>query len=191
MELTVLVGSFLFLVTGYFVSYNITKRNINVKSSVDHRVYSVRSDVQNAVDSADTLAKLYQRMVELSHHLDPNNIYHKRILKRIHTIVIKENPLVIPPSSLTSYTINKGEEIVLCLREPKTQTLHTIDKLTYVMIHEMAHIGCPEVGHTALFKEVFTDLLKIAVFKAAILQKTDYATSPDSYCGITISERLL
>ena len=36
---------------------------------------------------------------------------------------------------LTSYTINKGERVVLCLRQPDAQ-FHDLDLLVYVLLHE-------------------------------------------------------
>ena len=33
--------------------------------------------------------------------------------------------------------------------------IHDMNTLIYVVIHEMAHVACPEYGHTKLFKEIF------------------------------------
>ena len=54
----------------------------------------------------------------------------------------------------TSKKINKGEEIVFCLRSIPDNKLHNINELMYVAIHEIAHVGCPEIGHTSLFKKI-------------------------------------
>lgn len=191
MESSVIIGSLVFLVSGYILSSGIYQKNISVKSSINGKSYLVRSDVPDPEASADMLAKLHQRIMTLINFLDTHNTYHKRIIRKFNSVVLKENPVRAPSSSLTSYTINKGDEIVLCLRDPNTSQLHSLDKLTYVLIHEIAHIGCPEIGHTPLFKKIFSDLLKVAVFKARILEKTDYASAPDQYCGIVINESLL
>jgi len=56
----------------------------------------------------------------------------------------------------SSYTINK-KKIYLC-------TEHNGDKyddnmLTYVILHELAHTLCPEIGHDKKFQKIFQILL--------------------------------
>ena len=64
-----------------------------------------------------------------------------------------------PDSNLTSFSVNKGEELSFCLKSKKTDTLHDLNLLMYVAIHEMAHIACPEIGHGTLFKKIFRRIL--------------------------------
>jgi hypothetical protein len=54
----------------------------------------------------------------------------------------------------------------------------------------MAHIACPEYGHTPLFYTVFKFLLKVAV-EIGIYKSIDYRINPQNYCGMTINEYLL
>jgi predicted metal-dependent hydrolase len=59
----------------------------------------------------------------------------------------------------SSYTINK-KKIYLC-------TEHNGDKyddnmLTYVILHELAHTLCPEIGHNEKFQKIFQILLNRA-----------------------------
>ena len=62
-------------------------------------------------------------------------------------------------SKFTSYSINKGEEIVFCLRCKKTNQLHNINELMYVAIHEISHVACPEIGPMCCAKNfMFADL---------------------------------
>lgn len=60
-----------------------------------------------------------------------------------------------------SYTINK-KRIHLCLRDEKGD-YYDKNMLVYVLLHELAHVRCPEIGHTPAFHETFNDLLKIAI----------------------------
>ena len=46
-----------------------------------------------------------------------------------------------PNTNLTSYSVNKGEEVAFCLKSKKTGQLHDINLMTYVALHEMAQIG--------------------------------------------------
>lgn len=59
-----------------------------------------------------------------------------------------------------SYTINK-ERIFLCLKDEKGQ-YYDDNMLTYVFLHEIAHVLNDEVGHGAKFQQIFDQLLKEA-----------------------------
>ena len=93
-------------------------------------------------------------------------------------------------SNYTSYSVNKGEEIVFCLRCKKTYKLHTINILVYVAVHEMAHTACPEVGHTILFNKIFKFLLENAI-KLNIYSYEDYSNYPIIYCGMELHSNIL
>jgi len=56
-----------------------------------------------------------------------------------------------------SYTINK-KRIHLCLKDEKGD-YYDENMLIYVTIHELAHVKCPEVGHTDKFYDIFNELL--------------------------------
>ncbi len=93
-------------------------------------------------------------------------------------------------SNYTSYSINKGEELVFCLRCKKTHNLHTINLLMYVAVHEMAHTACPETGHTALFNKIFKFLLENAVI-LDIYKYENYSEHPIEYCGMRLYTNIL
>lgn len=58
----------------------------------------------------------------------------------------------------SSYTINKYR-VFICLRDKKTNVIYDDNMLVYVILHELAHAECPEIGHTELFKKIFFNLL--------------------------------
>ena len=60
-----------------------------------------------------------------------------------------------------SYTINK-EKIFLCLKDEKNQ-YYPKNMLIYVLLHEIAHVICNEIGHTEKFHKIFEDLLNEAI----------------------------
>lgn len=180
------------MITSSIVGFRFTNHDTSRVKGNDGRLYRVRNDVPDPKESAAVLAELRRRINIFLTYLTPQtNPYHRRLVDRIHQTVIRENPLRHPPQNMTSYSINKGEEIILCLRNPQTQQLHDLDTLMYVMLHEVAHVACPEIGHTQLFVDIFADFLSIAVKKAKILQKTDFKSEPMRYCGITIAEKLV
>lgn len=59
-----------------------------------------------------------------------------------------------------SYTINK-EKIYLCIRDKNGQ-YYNQNILMYVLLHEIAHTLCPEIGHTQSFKNIFNSLIERA-----------------------------
>lgn len=77
-----------------------------------------------------------------------------------------------------SYTINK-QKIYLCLRD-ENRNYYDFNMLIYVAIHELAHVLCDEIGHTAKFHRIFEQLLQ----KAAQLHIYD-PEKPivQNYCG--------
>lgn len=93
-------------------------------------------------------------------------------------------------SRYTSYSINKGEELVFCLRSKTNNKLHDINELMYVGIHEIAHIGCPEIGHTKLFFDINRYLLKKAV-EYNMYSIKNYKELNTEYCGLILTNNIL
>lgn len=59
----------------------------------------------------------------------------------------------------SAYTENK-EVITLCLVDPETKKEYDINTITYVALHELAHVISTSVGHGDEFKKNFAALLK-------------------------------
>lgn len=165
---------------------------VNIKSTVDSKIYTVQN-IENKETASDVLAIMSKKIKIISIYLRENidkypkyEKYIKKLFLQKEKIILKENDL---NNHNTSYTINKGEEIVMCLRSKKNGKIHDINLLTYVMLHELAHVLCPENNHTELFKEIFIFLQDIAV-KLNIFTKNNYNISDsefNEYCGILIS----
>ena len=95
-----------------------------------------------------------------------------------------------PYSNYTSYSVNKGEEFVFCLKCKKEDKLHTLNLLTYVAVHEMAHAGCPEIGHTPLFNKIFKFFLQQAQHIGIYIYE-NYRANPVYYCGMKLYSNIL
>ena len=159
------------------------------------------NDLNDAQDAANILAKIIIKMEKLIDNIitdyekgllktadDNKHIqYVKIIKKRLPYVKISENPT---DSIYTSYSINKGEELVLCIRDKKNLKIHPINELLYVAIHEIGHIGCPEVGHTDLFREINIYLLEKAVCYN-IYTYIDYMQNNYNYCGMVLTSTIL
>ena len=110
-----------------------------------------------------------------------------RFLQRFTPDVFVENDM---QSKDTSYSENKGQRVVVCLRDKtKPPQYPIIDKNTimFVVLHEMAHLMTETIGHTQEFWNNFKRILGDAV-QIGIYHPVNYAQSPTPYCGMTISD---
>jgi hypothetical protein len=109
-----------------------------------------------------------------------------RFLSRYQPESFVENDI---RSSDTSYSENKGQRIVVCLRDKTTSPypLIEINTVMFVMLHEMSHLMTETIGHTpefwANFKRVLEDSIKLGIYT-----QTNYAQSPVNYCGMKITD---
>ena len=158
-----------------------------VKSTIDGKSYKVRN-IKTKQQSADLLAQLRGRLVKLSNHL--KNKFNKEnrcvnlIQKRFKPSNISETP---EHSKNTSYSVNKGEQLVFCIRpKEEKEGLHDINLLMFVAIHELAHVGSVSIGHNDEFYDNFVFLLKEAV-NIGVYEKIDFDKDNRTYCGMTIT----
>ena len=179
-----------------YMFYNNTYYKDNLTSdiaSIDNEEYLVRNVADKSI-AANTLAAIKKNIKKLVLYLKTNESlfknekeYIKNLVDRTKEINIMETPA---DEKNTSYTINKGEKIVICLRSKLLNEIHDINTIMYVVIHDLAHVACPEYGHTPLFKKIFIFLLKQS-HKINIYIPIDYRIKPQDYCGMTINEYLL
>jgi len=94
-----------------------------------------------------------------------------------------------PDAEHTSYSVNKGEKIHLCLRqrEGTNETLVDENVMVFVAIHEMAHAITSTIGHGPDFWNNFAWLLKQAEANG-IYTYQDFKSRPVSYCGLHITD---
>jgi len=178
-----------------YIFYCLKKNRLTLVEANNNVKYMVYND-RNKSDSANKLAELIEKMYKVKNHL-VDNIDTFPEYKEYITLLrdnfderktsIYENA---PDSELTSYSVNKGEELAFCLKSKKTGQLHDINLLMYVALHEMSHIACPEIGHGDLFKNIFRFITKQAI-KIGLYKEDDYSKNPTEYCGMTLSSTIL
>jgi hypothetical protein len=163
---------------------------VSVKSSVDGNTYQVR-DMPDKQEAADLLARVRQRMQKLYNYLIatyPEKLQVKQLRQNF-----KPDPSRIsestPDAEHTSYSVNKGESVHLCLRQRQgnNESLVKENVMTFVALHEMSHMITPTVGHGPDFWNNFGWLLKIAEDQG-IYAYEDFAAHPVSYCGVKITD---
>jgi hypothetical protein len=86
-----------------------------------------------------------------------------------------------------AYTINKGDEMRICVRDPNKEKLFEDENTSmFVLIHEMAHLSSLTWGHETEFKDNFAKLVKAAV-ELGLYNYQDFRSSNEDYCGTEIT----
>jgi hypothetical protein len=79
-----------------------------------------------------------------------------------------------------AYTENKSV-ITLCLEDPNTKKSYSVDVMTYVLLHELAHMISENYGHGDEFKKNFGMLLEKGIEKGIYNPNIPI---PSTYCGV-------
>lgn len=112
------------------------------------------------------------------------------LVERYRPDSILENSVT---SKDTSYSENKGEKIVICLRDkndPPAYPFVDMNTVMFVVLHEMAHLMTAELSsgkHTPEFWANFRRLLEDAS-RIGIYTPVNYSKSPVDYCGMKITD---
>ena len=198
MRLIFLIFIILILIFLFF-KFNYQKMKY-VKCDIDNNFYLVR-DLPNkiiAVNMLGTIKKNINILVDyLDEHKDTkykeNKLYITRLKKRLYNINIVENTGI---GRDTSYTINKGDELVLCLRSRvKYDEFHDINLIQYVVLHEISHVASPFYepkynNHGPIFKKIFQFITSVAI-ELGLYNKIEFNKQPAEYCGITINDSII
>lgn len=173
----------------------INREIIYVKSQIDGNKYLVR-DLKDKQSASNMLSKIRQNIFKLTDHMNVHKDgkykdykeYIEALYYKIPGTLINEST---PYSTYTSYSVNKGEQLVFCLRSKRTKNkIHQLNLLMYVVLHEISHIACPETGHTDLFKDIFAFFSKVAI-DINLYEKIPFNVTPREYCGLVISESII
>jgi hypothetical protein len=156
-------------------------------SDVDGKRYCVRERLKMEL-AANLLASVTQKLKDLVIYCAkkfPDNEKVQRMVQKFNPTKISET---LPTSEYTAYSENKGEKLAFCLNKEKNGSkLIDINTLTFVAIHELAHIMTISEGHKQEFWQNFKFLLEQA--KASnIYEPVNYKKNPESYCGMDITD---
>lgn len=160
-----------------------------VKSTIDERYYLVRK-LPNNQQAADYLADVNLKLIRLVKHMMAKYPTNQEVVANLYK---NYNPNAISEGSYesgyTSYTVNKGEKLILCIRQ-KDQTFVDKNTIVYIAVHELAHIMTTELGHTDSFWSNFKMLLNEAM-EIGLYKKVDFNNKPQDYCGIKITSSIV
>ena len=165
------------------------KNTVEVQSRKDGKIYKVQNlpDKQEAADRISDIKDKLQKLIE-NYKSDPSAMGDPRVkvlVGRFNPDNFSENDLT---ADTTSYSENKGEKIVVCIRD-KAPPHRFVDENTvmFVLLHEMAHLMSTTVGHTPEFWANFKRILHDAV-QCGIYTSVNYTKTPVAYCGMQITD---
>jgi hypothetical protein len=157
-----------------------------VRSGIDGHEYLVRS-LTDKQEAADLLANVSKKLQSLIKHLEkiaPDDPRTQRLVTNFKSENICEG---VDSKEYTSYSVNKGEKIIFCLRQKnKEQSMVDLNTIMFVGIHECGHICTQSIGHTKEFWDNFSWLLEESI-QIGIYTQTDYKSKPVEYCGTKVT----
>lgn len=159
-----------------------------VESNINFKTYPVQELPNNQI-AADKLAKIELFISDFLSHLNnnyPDDERTIRLNKRLDRLNIQESEI---DDNTTSYTVNKGEIISVCVRNKDNDTFHEYQLLLFVIIHELAHVASTSFGHNDEFNENFIWLLNEATNVG--YQPQNYNENPVRYCGLDVKNNPL
>lgn len=181
-------GIILLIITiaGIYVvyTYYLNEGLIKVKSKIDNEEYTVQIK-DDAVEAANLIAIIKGKLNTLLEHLEKtygHSDYRVSLLKDNYKPDRLSEGIDTP--GYTSYSINKGEKIVLCLRN--RDKLMDINTMMFVVLHEFAHLATESIGHTEEFWTNFKWILEESV-NIGIYTRQDFKNKNVDYCGIKIT----
>jgi len=176
-----------FVLLGYTHFENFSNEVSYTKSTIDDKEYLVRNmeDKQEAANVLAGIRKKLEQICNLMKEKYPDDESVKRMIEKFNPDNITEAG---KNNQYTSYSVNKGEKLVFCIRQ-KDEKESIVDEntITFVAIHELAHIMTKSVGHTDEFWNNFKRLLKEAIDNN-LYTKENYNENPKDYCGIKVTD---
>ena len=158
-----------------------------VQSPKDGRRYLVRNlpDRENA---ANLMASIRENLVTMRDYLSTEQRDDSRVVRLLKKFNPDNMMETQKGSKYTSYSVNKGEKLVFCMRSKDSEEkLTDLNTITFVALHELAHIMTKSIGHTEEFWKNFKYLLQLAV-RLGIYKKIDYSANPQLYCGMKVTD---
>ena len=156
------------------------------ETSNNDREYLVQdfNNSKKVANKFSTIEKNINKFVNFLINKYPNDKRIIRLKKNLKNTRYEESEF---NDNTSSYTINKGELISICVRHKKDRNkFHDINTLMFVIIHELAHVMSVSIGHGSEFMKNFRFLLKESKI-AKIYNPIDYSINNINYCGVDVT----
>lgn len=171
---------------------NYYRRTIKINKGVYK--WNVVGSFENSHEAANMMYKIHSKINKLLHHLKKKYTTNDKFLHKIvKHLLINYNPEEFYETdprftSDTSYTVNKGQKLYMCLREnKKPYKLLNEQIILFAQLHEISHIAnYVSWGHDELFWTIFKFILHEAI-SINIYEPIDYTKHPVKFCGMVIN----
>ena len=131
--------------------YNRYSGLTSIQCPTDGRKYMVKND-NNKYFKVKLLSKINEITLNILNKLKQSEHYNNKGVKKLCSTYNPNKLYENVDKEYTSYSLNKGEEIRLCLVNPEDNSvIEDINTLLFVLIHELAHIMTPAIGHPPEF----------------------------------------
>lgn len=164
---------------------------VPIRSSVDGQTYNVR-DMPDKQAAADLLARVRLLMKKLYLHLESSFPDKPQVQRLVQNFRPDPERLLesTPDEEHTSFSVNKGQKVHLCLRQRSGGNESLVDEnvMIFVALHEMAHMITLSIGHEPEFWNNFGWLLREAE-RIGVYRHQDFKSQPVSYCGVQITDQ--
>lgn len=171
------------------------ENNTSVLAATDGRLYYVHNKHEDMQTAADIFSDINQNTTAVINYIynkykDSSNKKRSEVsrllMSRYDVNSLRENSPLNAEHD-TSYTINKGDIIAICIRSSKKHNqIHDSMIITFVVLHEITHLSITAYDHPDEFWEVFKFIL-LEAEEAGLYTSPDFANYPKEYCGIKIN----
>jgi hypothetical protein len=157
------------------------------KSTVLNKNIGVQEKLPDSEKAFKIIESNFDKVYKFVNKLDnkhPDNEDVQRLVRRMDNVKIEESK---DEEGTSSYTVNKGELISVCVRfKPPKENFHSDNTMWFVLMHEMAHVMSVSEGHGSEFIKNFKFLLKESE-SMGMYQPMDYSNNNIVYCGIKVT----
>ena len=168
--------------------------NVLYSSSIDGKKYYVQGGHDNVKEAANVFAKVNTDVTKFLTNLynkykNSSNAKRKEVstlmYKRFNTESLRESSPLNPEND-TSFTINKGDVIAICIRDSYSYGIQDYNIIMFVVLHELTHLAIEAYDHPDEFWLVFKFVL-LEASAANLYKPVDYVAYPVEYCGIVVN----
>ena len=151
---------------------------------IESRIREIERKLSDAQSAADKLAQINLKILKLINYVkDKDREGVGRLIERYNPDKLSETGI---NARYTSYSVNKGEKISICIRNKEDNQFIDDNIIMFVVIHELSHIMTIQVGHPIEFWDNMKYLLEQAR-EINLYNPIDYQESPQKYCGMMIN----
>jgi hypothetical protein len=112
----------------------------------------------------------------------------RRLVHNWKTLRSNDRIGLTPGSTDTpGFVVNKTSALQLCLtKDPAGNDIDDLNMASFVLVHEISHLGAIEYEHGEEFMRVFRPLLRAAI-DLKIWNYVDYKKTPQEYCKFLVN----